>query len=56
MRESIKYNSSLGACAIIMMLICILSVRQPFRFQTAMTSREAEVKKKLMQIRQAEEK
>lgn len=56
MRKRIKNNYILGACVIIMMLLCILSVSQPIRFQKAMTSREAEVKEKLMQIRQAEEK
>ena len=56
MRKRIKNNYILGACVIIMMLLCILSVSQPSRFQKAMASREAEVKEKLMQIRQAEEK
>ena len=56
MRKRIKNNYILGACVIIMMLLCILSVSQPIRFQKAMASREAEVKEKLMQIRQAEEK
>ena len=54
MRKRIKNNYILGACVIIIMLLCILSVSQPIRFQKAMASREAEVKEKLMQIRQAE--
>lgn len=56
MRKRIKNNYILGACVIIMMLLCILSISQPIRFQKAMASREAEVKEKLMLIRQAEEK
>ena len=56
MRKRIKNNYILGACVIIMMTLCILSVSQPIRFQKAMASRETEVKEKLMQIRQAEEK
>ena len=46
----------MGACVIVMMLLCILSVSKPIRFQKEMTSRENEVKAKLMLIRQAEEK
>ena len=56
MRKRINNNYILGACVIVMMLLCVLSVSQPIRFQKAMESREVEVKEKLMKIRDAEEK
>lgn len=56
MRKRINNNYILGACVFIMMLLCILSVSQPIRFQKAMESREVEVKAKLIKIRDAEEK
>ena len=56
MRKRINNNLILGACVIIMMLLCILSVSKPIRFQKEMANRESEVKAKLMLIRQAEEK
>lgn len=56
MRKRINNNYILGACVFVMMLLCILSVSQPIRFQKAMESREVEVKAKLIKIRDAEEK
>ncbi len=56
MRKRINNNYILGACVIVMMLLCVLSVSQPIRFKQEMASREAEVKEKLMLIRQAEER
>ena len=56
MRKRINNNYILGACVIVMMLLCILSVSQPIRFQKEMESREVEVKAKLVKIRNAEEK
>ncbi len=56
MRKRINNNYILGACVIVMMTLCILSISQPIRFQKQKESREAEVKEKLMLIRSAEEK
>ena len=54
--RKINNNVVLSACVIVMMMLCILSVGQPIIFQKQMQSREAEVKAKLLVIRQAEEK
>ena len=54
--RKINNNVILGACVVIMMLLCVLSISQPIRFQKSMEGREAEVKEKLMLIRSAEEK
>ena len=51
--RKINNNVILGACVVVMMLLCVLSISQPIRFQKSMDSREAEVKEKLMQIRSA---
>ena len=56
MRKRINNNYILGACVFVMMLLCILSVSQPIRFQKAMENREVAVKAKLIKIRDAEEK
>ena len=36
-------NVILGACVVVMMLLCVLSISQPIRFQKSMEGREAEV-------------
>lgn len=54
--RKINNNIVLGACVIVMMLLCILSISQPIRFDKQKASRETEVKEKLMQIRDAEER
>ena len=54
--RKINNNIILGACVIVMMLLCVLSISQPIIFQHQMQSREAEVKARLLVIRQAEEK
>ena len=54
--RKLNNNVILGACVVIMMLLCVLSISQPIRFQKSMEGREAEVKEKLMLIRSAEEK
>lgn len=54
--RKINNNAILGACVIIMMLLCALSISQPLIFEKQMASREAEVKEKLMLIRSAEER
>lgn len=54
--RKINNNAILGACVIVMMLLCVLSVCQPLIFQKQQENRETAVKEKLMQIRTAEEK
>ena len=54
--RKINNNAILGACVIVMMLLCALSISQPLHFEKPMESREAEVKEKLMLIRSAEER
>ena len=54
--RKINNNAILGACVIIMMLLCALSISQPLIFEKQMANREAEVKEKLMLIRSAEER
>ena len=54
--RKININIILGACVIIMMLLCVLSLSQPLRFDKERVSRETEVKERLQQIRDAEEK
>ena len=52
--RKINNNVILGACVVFMMMLCVLSISQPIRFQKSMEGREAEVKEKLMLIRSAE--
>lgn len=54
--RKININIILGACVIVMMLLCVLSISQPLRFDKERVSRETEVKERLQQIRNAEEK
>ena len=54
--RKINNNAILGACVIVMMLLCVLSVCHPLIFQKQQENRETAVKEKLMQIRAAEEK
>ena len=54
--RKINNNIVLGACVIVMMLLCILSISQPIRFDKQRANRETEVKEKLMLIRDAEER
>ena len=54
--RKINNNIVLGACVIVMMSLCILSISQPIRFDNERASRETEVKAKLMHIRDAEER
>lgn len=56
MRGKINNNYILGICVIVLMVLCILSVNQPIRFQKEQAQREEVVKKRLMQIREAEER
>ncbi len=56
MKRKININYILGACALTLFVLCLLSVFQPFRFQSEQAKREKAVKEKLLQIRTAEEK
>ena len=42
--RKINNNAILGACVIIMMLLCALSISQPLIFEKQMANREAEAK------------
>lgn len=54
--RKINNNVVLGACVLVMMALCILSVAQPIIFQKRAESRAAEVRARLAVIQQAEEK
>ena len=54
--RKINNNVVLGACVLVMMTLCILSVSQPLIFQKQAESRAAEVRARLAVIQQAEEK
>ena len=56
MRRKINNNYILGACAIVLLVLCLLSIFQPLHFQSEQASREKAVKESLMKIRAAEEK
>ena len=52
MRRKININYILGACVIVLLVLCTLSISQPLRFQSAKQEREKAVK----EIRTAEER
>ncbi len=56
MRRKINNNYILGACALVLLVLCLLSVYQPLHFQSEQTAREKAVKERLLKIRAAEEK
>ena len=56
MRRKININYILGACALVLFLLCLLSIFQPIRFQSEQARRENVVKERLLKIRSAEEK
>ena len=56
MRRKINNNYILGACAAMLLVLCLLSIRQPMRFQSEQAKREKVVKDRLSLIRAAEEK
>lgn len=55
MKLKINNNYILAACVLVLAVLCVLSVSQPVRFQREQARREAVVKQRLLQIRQAEE-
>lgn len=55
MRRKINNNYVLGACAVILLAMCLLSVLQPIHFERQLAEREAVVKERLLKIRTAEE-
>lgn len=55
MRRKINNNYVLGACALALLVMCLLSVLQPIRFEKQMAEREVLVKERLLKIRTAEE-
>ena len=56
MRRKINNNYILGACLALLIILCLLSVGQPIRFQHEQAKREQAVKERLIQIKQAEER
>ena len=56
MKRKININYVLGACAAVLFVLCLLSIYQPLHFEAELAKREKEVKERLYQIRQAEEK
>ena len=56
MKRKININYILAACAVVLALLCFLSIRKPMAFEAEQTSRETVVKEQLMHIRMAEEK
>lgn len=56
MRKKINHNFILGACAVVLLVLCILSISQPLHFESQQAERETAVKERLMKIRTAEEK
>ena len=56
MKRKININYILGACVIVLLVLCTLSISQPLRFQSAQQEREKAVKETLMKIRTAEER
>lgn len=55
MKRHLNYNYILGSCILVLILLCIMSIRQPIHFQKEQTMREHVVKERLMKIRMAEE-
>lgn len=56
MKRKININYILGACALVLFLLCLMSIFQPLHFQSEMTKRETVVKQSLFKIREAEER
>ena len=55
MRRKINNNYILGACALTLLALCLLSIFQPLHFEKQVAEREILVKGRLMKIRTAEE-
>lgn len=56
MKRKININYILGTCAIVLFVLCLLSIYQPLHFQSELAKREKVVKERLVKIRTAEEK
>lgn len=56
MRYKISNNYILGASLAVLVVLCFLSIWQPMHFQQEQARREQAVKKRLMQIKDAEER
>lgn len=56
MKVRITANQVLGLCALLLFVLCALSICSPVRFRRESAKREEIVKKRLLQIRQAAEK
>ena len=56
MRHKLNNNYILGACVVVLIALCILSIWQPMHFQQEQARREQAVKTRLMLIQKAEER
>ena len=56
MKRKININYILGACALALFVLCLMSIFQPLHFKSEQAKRESIVKERLMKIRVAEEK
>ncbi len=55
MKRKININYILAGCAVVLAVLCILSIRKPISFEKEQASREMVVKARLIKIRMAEE-
>ena len=55
MKRKININYILGTCAMVLFILCLLSIYQPLHFQSELAKREEVVKERLIKIRTAEE-
>ncbi|MBO4660689.1 MAG: hypothetical protein J5610_04450 [Prevotella sp.] len=55
MKPRININQVLGVACLVLALLCFMSVYSPIRFDKERSKREAEVKERLINIRNAEE-
>ena len=56
MKLKIRNNFILTLCVLALVVVCVLSIYQPMRFDEQRTKREQAVKERLIKIRQAEER
>lgn len=56
MKRKISHNLILLLCVVALVVLCVLSVSRPMRFDRQRTERERSVETRLLQIRQAQER
>lgn len=55
MKRHLSNNYILVGCILVLIVLCVMSIRQPIHFQKEQAKREHIVKERLMKIRMAEE-